>query len=226
MIDKAKKLVKELMQNEDSGHGMDHVERVFDLAMKFAENENCNKQIVALSALLHDVDDYKLFGNENQKQLTNTNRILTELKVDDQTKKSVLDIVSKIGYSKSLKGIRPTTIEGMIVSDADMCDALGANGLLRSHKYSIKFGKDFFDKNAWPIDNISAGVYTTKTSDSSVCHVFEKTLKLKNLMMTNSGKQEATIRHNFVVSFLRQLFNEENANDWNQYLDKYLSNLD
>ena len=226
MIKKAKQLVEDLMKNEDSGHGMEHINRVLDLAMQFAEQEDCNKDLVALGALLHDVDDYKVFGNQNQEQLTNTNIILNQLGLDEEMKKSVLDIVSKIGYSKALKGKRPTTIEGMIVSDADMCDTLGANGLLRIHKYSLKNGKDFFDKDLWPIENMDASKYTRKCADSSVCHMFEKILKLKNLMMTNAGKQEAIERHNFIVNFLKQLFKEEKAYDWEQYLDKYLSDTD
>ena len=226
MIEKAKKLVEDLLKNENSGHGMEHINRVIDLAVKFAEREDCDKNIVILGALLHDVDDYKVFGDKNQEELTNTNIILNQLEIDNNMKELVLDIVSKIGYSKLLNGNRPTTIEGMIVSDADMCDTLGANGLLRIHKYSLKNGKDFFDKNLWPIENMDASKYTRKCADSSVCHIFEKVLKVKNLMMTTAGKQEAIERHNFIISFLRQLFKEEKACDWEQYLDKYLSDID
>lgn len=225
MIEKAKRLVEDLMRNEDSGHGMEHINRVLDLSMKFAEKENCNKDIVALGALLHDVDDYKIFGNQNQEKLTNTNYILNQLGLDEEMKNSVLDIVAKIGYSKFLNGNRPTTIEGMIVSDADMCDMLGANGLLRIHKYSLKNGKDFFNKELWPIENMDASKYTRKCADSSVCHIFEKVLKVKNLMMTEAGKQEAIVRHDFLVRFLRQLFKEERAYDWEQYLDRFLDNV-
>lgn len=223
MIQKAKLLVEDLMKNDDSGHGMEHILRVYDLAMQFAEKENCNKELVALGALLHDVDDYKLFGDKNQQELTNTNRILKELDVDSNTKNEVLDIVSRIGYSKSLKGIRPSSIEGMIVSDADMCDAIGANGILRTHQYELKHGKPFFDKDIWPIENVNSNNYNKKPSNSGVCHMFEKILRIKNLMMTEAGKQEATARHDFVVDFLTQLFKEENAFGWLDYLNQFLS---
>lgn len=225
MIEKTKKCVEGLLFNEDSGHGMDHINRVYHLAMKFAETENCNKQIVALGALLHDVDDYKLFGQKSADNLTNANRILNELQVNIEIKESVLNIIKKMGYSKRLKGIYPKTIEGQIVSDADMCDAIGANGLLRTHKYSLKFGNDFFNKNLWPDVDIIAEKYTKKASDTATCHVFEKLLKLKGLMLTESGKKEAEERHNFMITFLRQVFKEENATEWNEYLDNYLQKL-
>ena len=105
-----------------------------------------------------------------------------------------------------------------------MCDALGANGILRVYTYSIKNGKTFFDRNIFPIENISADKYTKRCADSSVCHMFEKILKLKDLMLTDVGKKEAKSRHQIIVDFLYHLFSEENAPDWIDYLDNYLKN--
>ena len=226
LIEKVKSFVEELLKGEDSGHGMEHINRVFDLAMKFAQNEDCNVEVVALGALLHDVDDYKLFGKHNQEELSNTRTILSQLDVSHNTKEAVINIIKNMGYSKRLKGISPTTIEGKIVSDADMCDALGASGIVRTQKYSLKHGREFFIKDAFPIDEIIADQYTKKSSDSSVCHFFEKLLKLKGLMLTSSGRKEATKRHDFMVSFLRQVFDEENAPEWHTYLSKYLEKLE
>ena len=61
-----------------------------------------------------------------------------------------------------VKDFCPTTIEGKIVSDADMCDALGANGILRVYTYSIKNGKPFFNKNTFPMEDMSAEDYVKK----------------------------------------------------------------
>ena len=53
--------------------------------------------------------------------------------------------------------------------------------------------------------------------------MFEKILKLKDLMMTNSGKEEASERHKIVVDILHHLFKEEDVPEWEEYLNKYLS---
>ena len=103
-----------------------------------------------------------------------------------------------------------------------MCDALGANGILRVYTYSTKNGKPFFNKNKFPMEDMSAEEYTKKREDCSVCHIFEKILKLKDLMLTNSGKKEATSRHQIIVDFLYHLFDEENVPEWKEYLDNYL----
>ena len=78
MIEDVKKEVEILLNNDKSGHGMEHVNRVLDLSLKFSEKEKANKDIISLIALLHDVDDYKLFGEESAKNLTNTKRIMNK----------------------------------------------------------------------------------------------------------------------------------------------------
>ena len=222
MIDNVKQEVIKLLDKDNSGHGMDHINRVLDLSLKFAEKENANAQVVALIALLHDVDDYKLFGMENAEKLINARRIMDNCNVDKDIQERVCDALNNIGYSKRLKGHCPTTLEGKIVSDADMCDALGANGILRVYTYSMKNGKPFFDRNFFPIEDMNAEKYTKKCADSSVCHIFEKILKLKDLMLTDSGKEESKNRHQIVVDFLYHLFNEENVPEWTEYLNNYL----
>lgn len=42
-------------------------------------------------------------------------------------------------------------------------------------------------------EDMNAEKYTRKCADSSVCHIFEKILKLKDLMLTDSGKEESKI---------------------------------
>ena len=40
---------------DGKGHGMDHTERVYNLAIEIAETEECDIEIVKAAALLHDV---------------------------------------------------------------------------------------------------------------------------------------------------------------------------
>ena len=222
MIEKVKKQVSELLDKDNSGHGMEHINRVLELSLKFAKKENANKDIVSLIALLHDVDDYKLFGMDNAENLTNAKKIMRDCNIDKNAQEQVCLALNNIGYSKRLKGCCPTTLEGKIVSDADMCDALGANGILRVYTYSLKNGKSFFNKDIFPIEDMTAEKYTRRCADSSVCHIFEKILKLKNLMLTKSGKEEAKSRHQIIVDFLYHLFDEENVPEWTRYLNEYL----
>ena len=230
-IEQVQEKVKILLDGESSGHGFDHTMRVQKLSRAFSRTftskktkntPHINEEVVELASLLHDVDDYKLFGEENAKNLTNARNILRDAHIDPDTQKAVLDIISTMGYNKLLSGIRPKTFEGKIVSDADMCDAIGAVGIIRTHLYSVAHSTSFFDENALPTINMSSAQYKSRTSSSSINHFFEKTLRLKDLMLTAPGKKEAKRRHKFLVNFLVEYFTEQNATSWLDYLNNYL----
>ncbi len=223
MIEEVKRQVSELLDKDVSGHGMDHINRVLSLSLKFAEKEKANKEIVALIALLHDIDDYKLFGEESQKNLTNAKRIMDNVNVDSETQKKVCESLKCIGYSKRLKGIVPDTIEGKIVSDADMCDAMGAIGIIRVHQFGLKIDRPFFVRETFPIENDSYEYHIKKTV-STINFIIEVLLKYKDLMLTNAGIEEANKRHQIIIDFLYQYFDEEDAPEWTKFLNRYLDN--
>ena len=222
MIEEVRKQVRKLLDKDNSGHGTEHIERVSKMSLRFAEAENADKDTVSLIALLHDVDDYKLFGAESADNLTNAKSILEHCSINDNIKEQVLNSIKTIGYSKRLKGIAPTTLEGMIVSDADMCDSMGCTGILRSYQYNSAHGNLFFDKDVYPTLNMSSSDYIAKKEGTVVTHMFDKLLRLKGLMLTDSGKKEAIERHNIMVEFLYHFFEEENVPEWTEYLDNFL----
>ena len=224
MFEKIYDDVKNLLSKDKTGHNMDHIDRVISLAQKFANKEKANKEIVYLIALLHDVDDYKLFGEENAKNLTNSKNILQKHNIEKNIQNIVIGELSQIGYSKRLDGKCPKTLEGKIVSDADMCDAIGVHGILRTFKYSLAYNEPFFDNTIFPRLDMSADEYKKQISSSSVNHTFEKLLKIKNLTLTKSGRAEAKRRHKIMVDILSNYFREEDNAVWQNYLKNYLKN--
>lgn len=222
MIEKVKKQVYDLLQNDKSGHGIEHINRVLNMSLKFAEHENANIEEVALIALLHDVDDYKLFGEESAKNLTNAKNIMNDAKVPSNLQEKIINNLKCIGYSKSLDGLRPTEIEGKIVSDADMCDGLGAVGIIRGHSYGIKVNRPFFNKDVFP-DDEDEGFHKVKGTASTINFIIANLLNYKNIMLTESGRSEAIRREKAIIDFLYNYFEEENVPEWTEYLDKYLA---
>lgn len=227
MIERIKNEVRRLMSGNNDGHGFDHVERVCQIAQRLAREEKADEKIVSLAALLHDVDDYKLFGDENAEKLTNARRIMADNGVDIETAAKVCEIISSMGYSKALKGVRPQTLEGQIVSDADMLDAIGANGIVRTLAFALERchsgNHQIFDKNIWPELNLTTEEYKkqNRQSDNFINHFFEKLLKLKKMMFTSAGRNEAEIRHKLMVGFLYEFFRENGCPHWIGYLEHY-----
>lgn len=215
-------IVSLLSFNQD-GHGIDHIRRVVRLSEKFADELGADRELASVIALLHDADDYKLFGTENSEKLPNARRILEKAGADETFIVDVLSEISRIGFGKALKGLRPLTVEGMIVSDADMCDAMGAIGILRTYTYSLNHGQVFFDPASFPRSSFSAEEYVNGAETSGTAHLFEKILKLDRYMLTRPGQKEAAVRRGSVIAFLYEFFREENAQDWFDYLNSYLS---
>ena len=49
--------IREHFSNNSDGHDAEHSLRVYRNALAIASEEDCDKDVVALAALLHDVDD-------------------------------------------------------------------------------------------------------------------------------------------------------------------------
>ena len=217
-------LVSELMI-DDGAHGMDHVDRVYRAAMRFADAEGGNRDIIGLAALLHDADDYKLFGQESADNLTNATRIMNQCDVPTDIQTHVKEIIRTMGYSRALTGIRPTTIEGKIVSDADMFDDRGATAIARTIIYGAKINRKLFDRNIWPNigESLTIEKYKNPAESTTINHFFEKLLLVKNIMLTESGRREMAESNDLLISFLRSFFTENNAPEWIEYLDNFLA---
>ena len=177
-----KDAVDQLLGNKFAGHDVQHVFRVTDLALRFcASIKEANRDLVAAAALLHDCDDYKLFGEEAARLLTNTRRILAGSGFAQDFCEKCLSIIQTMGYGKRLAGIKPLSIEGAIVSDADMCDALGAVGIVRCIEFGAQAHRPFFDPTCLPqAQDIDQATYKKSAHHNmTLNHFFDKLLRLR-----------------------------------------------
>ena len=80
IVVKCKEYIKQLFENDSTGHDYNHSIRVLNNAINIYQNEQveANLFIIQLASLLHDVDDYKLFDTvdyENARKFLNENNI-------------------------------------------------------------------------------------------------------------------------------------------------------
>lgn len=207
--------------NDKSGHDFTHIKRVYNNAINILKYEKqADYFIVVMSALLHDVDDRKL--NTDGK---NTLRFLETLNLDNKVIKEILKTIDAISFSKNINNPNLETLEMKIVSDSDKLDAIGAVGICRTLIYGASKQNCFFDEKIFPIENITKEQYLANDKENtSINHFFDKLLKLKSLMKTETGKQIAEKRHDFMILFLQQFFEEQNLDNWSNYLNNYILN--
>ena len=184
VIENARQYIEEIFAGNTDGHDAAHSLRVYKIAMEITEAyPDCNKERIALAALLHDVDDHKLFHTENN---ANARSFLKSQNVPDDETEQIITMINSVSFSKN-RGKKPATLEGMIVQDGDRLDAIGAIGVARTFAYGGK--KDY-------------------SMDETLAHFYEKLLLLKDEMNTDEAKAIAEKRHAFMEDFLKEYYEE------------------
>ncbi|MBP2241272.1 uncharacterized protein J2Z40_001834 [Cytobacillus eiseniae] len=209
IILKSEAFVKDVLSKDSSGHDWYHIERVRRNALYIAEKENNgNRFIIELAALLHDIPDEKLnYSKEaGKRKLTD---FLGSLKLDSKDYDQIIEIIDSISF-KGGNHTKLLTVEAEIVQDADRLDALGAIGIARTFAYGGKKGHAMYDPELNVREEMTEREYRTGKS-SSVHHFYEKLLKLKDLLNTATAKEIADQRHQFMEQFLEQFYIEWNG---------------
>ena len=186
-IEAAIAYIQEMFAGNADGHGFDHSMRVYQNALFILDTEpQADRFVVLMAALLHDVDDHKLFSTENN---ANARRFLAARGMEVACVEQICQVINSVSFSKN-KGKKPASIEGRIVQDADRLDAIGAIGIARTFAFGGKHGRPL---------------------ESSIDHFHEKLLLLKDLMNTEKAREMAETRHTFMEGFLREWSLEVNG---------------
>ncbi len=210
LIEEATAFVRGELENEASGHDWWHIARVTNMAKHIAEQEGADVFICEMAALLHDIADEKLNKGGEEVGLRRVKDWLEGHHADQETIDTIIEIISTMSFKG---GNRPpmTTIEGMVVQDADRLDAIGAIGIARTFAYAGAHGDLIYDPDIQPREKMTKEEYRTEKS-TAVNHFYEKLLKLKNLMNTNSAKEMAEARHQLMEDFLQKFYHEWEGN--------------
>ncbi len=201
-----KKLVESHFLGEASGHDVYHTLRVYRNALMLAKETDCSLEVVSLAALLHDVDDEKLFQSKEHQF---AKKFLGEAGISLDLQKRVLEAISTVSF-KNRREKTPSTIEGMVVQDADRLDALGAIGIARTFAFGGSRGRAMYDPTEKPNLEMTPEEYRN-SQGTSVNHFYEKLFLLKDLMNTETAKEMAREREEFMRRFLEQFYQEWNG---------------
>ncbi len=197
--------IKERFSSDSSGHDLSHTMRVYRTAMTISSIEGGDRDVIAIAALLHDVDDCKLFGGKQGSSDTSRS-FMIKLGIDSDIIEKVCEIIADISFKgKDTKA--PNSLEGRIVQDADRLDAIGAIGIARAFSYGGSRGRAMYDPDNKPKLNMNSKEYFANKG-TTINHFHEKLLLLKDLMNTETGKRMAESRHDYMISFLEEFHSE------------------
>lgn len=207
LIEKTKSFVKTKLLNNEAGHDWSHIERVYRNALLIAQNENCNLEIVQLAALLHDIADSKFNNGDEEIGPQLANSFLSQENVDLISRTHIIEIIKNCSYKGGHKNSDFNSIELEIIQDADRLDAIGAIGIARTFNYGGYKNRKIFDSEITPNLKLTKEEYKSSTSPT-INHFYEKLLLLKDQMNTQTGKKLAEKRHQFMLLFLKNFYED------------------
>ena len=202
------RFVKKQLQKAEGGHDWFHIERVYKLALRIAQNEaDVDILVVQLAALLHDIADSKFHDGDE----TIGPRLAREFLITQQFPEAQLEQVIVIIENISFKGGNQAQTyfskELAVVQDADRLDAIGAIGIARTFNYGGFKNRALYDPVIPPDLQLSKEAYKKSTAPT-LNHFYEKLLRLKDLMHTETARELAAERHQFMEQFLSRFYAE------------------
>ncbi len=208
-LQKTREYVRSRFENEGTGHDWWHIHRVRNLAMRIAEKEGGNRFVIEMASLLHDVDDWKLNGNEAS---ANAGLWLREIFTDKTVTAKILEIIGQVSFKGAGTANSASSVEAKIVQDADRLDAIGAIGIARAFAYGGSKGRPIYIPGIGPELHNDFESYKKSTAPT-INHFYEKLLLLKNRLNTATAIEMAKKRHTFMEAFLKQFFTEWETGD-------------
>jgi len=210
-IKKTIDFVKKTLENAEAGHDWFHIERVYKTALTINQVEKGNELIVIFAALLHDIADPKFNNGDEELGPNLAETFLISIGVDIETTSQVKLIIQHMSFKNSFDSSTFSSKEMYIVQDADRLDAIGAIGIARAFTYGGFKNRVLYDPEIKPELHQTKETYKDTTAPT-INHFYEKLLLLKDMMNTQTGKQIALQRHNFMLQYLDQFYKEWEGN--------------
>ena len=200
---------KKIHENNNDGHGFDHVSRVVKLAKQILATEPlADPSLVVAAAYLHDTYDEKICCDVT-KQKQNVADFLTSLDFSQEKQDKLFYIIDNMSYSANLLEKKELDINGQIVQDADRIDAMGAWGIVRTLEYGWSKGRTFYDPQILPEKFENKHTYH-QNQGTTLNHFYEKLFLLKDLLNTSHAKKIAAKRYKIMHDFVTAIEEEYN----------------
>jgi uncharacterized protein len=205
--------IKSFFDDKEGSHDWEHIKRVWQLSIYLHSKEGGDKELIELCALLHDVSDHKYNGGDFELGGKVARQWIVDAGGSEALADQVAFIVPKISFKGAKVEDEGLPLEGLIVRDADRLDAIGAIGIARAFAYGGSKDRPLYNAALKPIMHTNKEEYLGAKSHT-INHFYEKLLKIKDRIHTDTAKKLAHSRHQFMEDYLEQFFKE-----WNVDLD-------
>ncbi len=193
----------------DAVHDFDHILRVYHTAVRIAEAEGADVEIVRAAALLHDSrgsapgSGTERMGH-HQASARFAAAVLAEKGWDAERVRAVEHCILAHRFRNPAE--KPETLEAQIIFDADKLDALGAVGAARVLAYAALANTPFYEP---PSDHfLESGQELPDEQHSAYHEHLFKLRKLPERMNTPTARAIADERLRYLDEFFERMIAE------------------
>ncbi len=176
---------------QDPVHGWPHIIRVLCIESEIIENEFGSKGVdldtLFTATIFHDIG--RVFEESLKIHHARISAEIARIYLRKSHGREKLEKITHIilAHSYSL-GVKPESLEAIILSDADKLDALGAIGLYRA---------------------IVDGERRRRGLDGTISHIKGKLLRLPTMLYTEYARKTATHKISILKEFIRMIEDEQ-----------------
>jgi uncharacterized protein len=198
--------------SEDAAHDYDHLVRVIALAEKIQSREGGDLLTIWAAVAFHDI------GQEHERRHGGDHAVIGAaaaaalLKDTSFPQYNIPAVEQAIQEHRITGGVIPQTLEGRILYDADKIDCLGAIGIGRLYcitgRYNQKVYAPIPEDIVEPVDTHTIRLLRRRSDYSPSIEFQLLFANLPERMMTNTGREMAYERFNYMREFFSRLQHE------------------
>jgi len=205
-LHRIRQIAGSILEADSGSHGWDHAERVWMLCEHIGVEERADLGILEPAAYLHDIcrREEKASGGKICHARLGAERSREILEREGASE----DVIQRITHCIAAHRFRnndeqPQTLEARILFDADKLDALGAVGIGRTFLFAGEVGARLHNPEA---DILNTRAYSS--DDTAYREFCVKLSKIRDRMLTVTGRKMAEDRHGYMVAFFERLTRE------------------
>lgn len=208
MTQKVIAFAKQKLTTANGSHDWEHTLRVVKLCQHLGPKEGVDMAVLLPAAYLHDIG--RAYQDAAKGAICHADKgasialpFVNNLSLTDAQKENIIHCIKTHRFRGNQS---PGTIEAKVLFDADKIDAIGAVGVARAFLFAGEVGAR--------LHNPDARIEETQsyTRDDTGYREFKvKLCKIKDRILTQSGRSIAGARHDFMTAFFNQFIEEFNG---------------
>lgn len=188
-----------------SSHDWEHTRRVCRLSRRIAQDERVDIDVLLTASYLHDIGRRR--QDQSHGKICHAREgaqmalpVIRSLPLDAEQCQNVLHCIRSHRFRSNEP---PQTPEARVLFDADKLDAIGAVGVARAFQFAGELGALLHN----PGNNVeNSQAYSRE--DTGYREYRVKLIKIRDRMLTPTGRKLAELRHQFMVAFFDRFLEE------------------